>query len=220
MKKLFTFISISLALSLAACGGGGDDLVQSAEAVEAPEAMLTAAAAVTDPMAAERVANASFDDHTVTLGSNYKVPTDWACTNYPRLARACMYAPGEISILSAPIGSTITARYAFPVNPNWWSGITIPEAGVYTLTATVIKQAWNANTSERAQQAVLIKDGLTTLLSIPHLALVPGVEQTVTVEVPLAAGAHTLSFATAMRNSYGTYGYLYRLTSLSVQKAL
>lgn len=219
MKSIIAAILIFLTCMLAACGGGDEtDLIS--EADDTPQIMASAAAAVTDPAATERMANYSFDDYTVTLGSNHKVPNDWACTNYPRQSAVCLYSPGAVSILSAPYKPTLPARYAYPASPKWWQQVNISESGTYYVTATMLKTAPANYSSERGLQAVTLADGLTQIMHVPHADLVPGVEKTVTVEVPMSAGLHLIQFGTATRNSYGTFGYLYSLTSLSIQQKL
>ena len=106
---------------------------------------------------------------------------------------------------------------AWPVSPQWVQSYTVPTTGTYTLTARVSKRVLNVNSVERPQQAIVIKDGLTTLLTIPHADIPLGGETTVSVPVTLTGGDHALFLSLAARTSYGSYGYVYGFRLVSIK---
>lgn len=202
IKTMFLIIAAAF---LTACGGGDP-------AFEQATMMAKAAAAEQPP---ELLANADMQAFTTQLA--YVVPGSWACKNYPRIAKACMYQPGSLELVSAPMGSTVTARLAWPIAPSWSQSFMVPADGTYTLAVTVSKREWNANSIERPTQAVVIKDGLTTLATIQHTDIPLGGETTLTVPVTLAAGPHTLFLSLATRTGYGTFGNVYGFRQVSIR---
>lgn len=148
----------------------------------------------------------------------YRQPADWNCTNYPRYNRACGYdaTTGTAIIYSAPAGNTPTSLMSAPANPQWWQAVQVPVAGTYQLTVQVTKGGGTYSTSENVKQAVVIKDGLTVLISEPHANLTPGVTKTLTVPVTLTAGAHYLYLGTAARTLSGKVGYAYSFSQVKL----
>lgn len=157
-----------------------------------------------------------------TGGVLYRQPTEWNCTNYPRFNKACSYnyQTGTASILSASAGTTLASRQAWPVNPQWWQAVQVPIAGTYNLTVKVTKSVQATNTAEAACQAVVVKDGLTPLLSVPHANLQVGVETPLTTTVHFTtAGVHYVYLGLACRTLYGAYGYRYDFNEVTLTYA-
>jgi hypothetical protein len=166
--------------------------------------------------------NGGFDQYIETKDVKgqvlYRQPLAWGCTNYPRINRRCSYNPvaGTAAILSATPGNTVSSRQAYPVNPTWWQTVQVPVAGTYQLTVDVTKMVQASNTQESARQTVLIKDGLTPLLTIPHASLAVGQTRSVTVPVTLTAGTHYLYVGLGVALQYGAYGYRYDFSKVSL----
>jgi hypothetical protein len=150
--------------------------------------------------------NGGFDQYIETKDVKgqvlYRQPLAWGCINYPRINRRCSYNPvaGTAAILSATPGNTVSSRQAYPVNPTWWQTVQVPAS----------------NTQESARQTVLIKDGLTPLLTIPHASLAVGQTRSVTVPVTLTAGTHYLYVGLGVALQYGAYGYRYDFSKVSL----
>lgn len=173
--------------------------------------------------------NGGFDYYTVVMNGNtggvlYYVPTEIQCQNYPRLNKACGYdhIAGTVSILSAKSGLTQTARMVWPITPSWSKPVWVPVAGVYTFSITITKVRQADVINEPPLLKVVVNDGLTPLLSVPHVDLPVGVPTTRSVTVPLTAGAHTLYIKLSQNvvpTSYGNYGFLYKFNGATLTYA-
>ena len=96
-----TILALITAISLTACGGG--DSLEETAAVLTPAAIVQSEPMLTAASSTELLANADYS--LLTADPLYKVPQAWTCKNYPRIAKACVFVPGEASlvrVLSAP----------------------------------------------------------------------------------------------------------------------
>ncbi|MBA4283905.1 MAG: hypothetical protein C0434_00030 [Xanthomonadaceae bacterium] len=193
-------------------------------AAAAVASVLCATAAHAVVVGDQLVANPTMSAYTVTPGSGYRVPDNWACTNFPRFNRRCSYLDTRLGILSRKPGNTPSSRQAAPVNPTWWQTITVPVAGLYDVEAVANKLRGSTNFFEVANQAIVITVAGVEVLSVPDSAMgsgpvgTHGPSVTINKLARLKAGSNTLSIGLRYPANPDSYaGYTFFVDTLSIR---